>query len=227
MKEREIAVIGVGKFGREVIRNLSKNRKNYIVAIDSKEESIKLSEGHDISYIGPLGEDRFLRELNLDTIDIFVVGIGEDIETSLLTCSYLINEFPKSRVIAKASTERHEKILESIGISEIINIEKEAAKKSSFRIMNPYFRSEALKSSDITEIGDDFVSLKVKVPAELLNVKVSDLQLRELENINIPIFERKGKIDIVTGNTKFLKGDEFFIIGKNKRVTDFLKATQK
>jgi trk system potassium uptake protein TrkA len=89
MAKKEIAIVGVGRFGSSVIEKIKDIPHLDIIAIDSNEEHLKKEDNLSKYYIGNAAEDNFLNSLGLDSVDVFVVGIGDNIQASLLIASII------------------------------------------------------------------------------------------------------------------------------------------
>ncbi len=224
MKKKEIVIIGAGKFGSAIIENLKDNRKFKIYLIDNNEKTLKkFSDVVDKVYHGDSSDERFIKDIGVDSADIFVIGIGDNIQNSILTSSIILKNF-KGRIICKSSNAQHEDILRKIGIKEIVNPEAEAAKRAYFRIMNPINELKYLEKYNneiyVTEFEGHISLLKFPAKKEWINKKIKDLKI---ENISIVlIYKSNQRPIIVKGDTKIEEGDFLLVIGKNSNIINFL-----
>ncbi len=221
MKKLEIVVIGAGKFGTAFIEEVKRiNSKNKIIVIDSDEDKLQAIDGiADKIFIGNSTNEKFMKEIGIDDADVFVVGIGTNMENSMLTASLIKQSF-KGRIIAKAVNERHEDILEKIGITEIVNPEAMAAKGTALRILNPLYKFKNDGDFNTIEFEDEISFIKVKPKHEWQNTYVKDLKLPK--NISIILLYRDNEVVVVNGDSKILENDLLWIIGKNKELEEIL-----
>ena len=224
--KKEVVIIGAGKFGSAIIENLKDAKKFRIILIDNNEDTLKeFKDSVDKVYLGDAGNEKFLKEIGIDQADIFVVGIGENIQSSVLAASTIKENF-KGRIICKASNKQHEDILRKIGITEIVSPERAAAKRAFFRIMSPIHNLEIINSMDdnggefATEFEGDISIVKVPLKKGWINSEVKSLKISS--NISIIIVYRKDTIIIAKGNTRLLNGDILLVLGKNKELVNFL-----
>lgn len=120
------AVIGVGRFGFHIAQGLAKEGVN-VTAVDNDPEQIKeIGEYVQDAIILDSTDMYALKEAGIGNMDVAIVSIGEDIESSLLTVMAL-KELGVETVIAKAITEIHGKILSKLNVTKVVYPEKESA----------------------------------------------------------------------------------------------------
>ena len=132
----KFAVIGLGSFGSNVAKTLYE-RKNEVLAVDvSKEkiEEVKAFVSHAVNMDAADNEN--LQALGIKEMDVVVVSLGPDMEASILTVLYL-HEIGVKRIVAKALTEDHAKILEAVGATEVIYPEKDMAIRTALKLSCP------------------------------------------------------------------------------------------
>lgn len=132
----KFAVIGLGSFGFNVAKTLYK-KENEVVAIDSDKEKIEAVKdfvSHAVQMDSANKEN--LEALGLKEMDVIVVSLGPEMEASILTVLFL-HELGAKRIVAKALTEDHAKVLEAVGATEVIYPEKDMAIKTALRLNSP------------------------------------------------------------------------------------------
>lgn len=117
--KKQCLVIGLGIFGMCVAKKLSEEGVE-VLAIDKNiklvEKASKFVEKAICMDITSLDS---LNNLNVDDFDIGVVGIGENLSVSVLTCLAL-KESKIKYIIAKVGNNLHKEVLEKLGIDEIV-----------------------------------------------------------------------------------------------------------
>ncbi|NIM59253.1 MAG: NAD(P)-binding domain-containing protein [Candidatus Aminicenantes bacterium] len=132
----KFAVIGLGSFGSNIAKTLCE-KGNEVLAVDKDKEKIKEVKdfvSHAISMDAADKEN--LQALGIKDMDVVIVSLGPEMEASILTVLYL-NEMKVKRIVAKALTEDHAKILEAVGATEVIYPEKDMAIKTALRLCCP------------------------------------------------------------------------------------------
>lgn len=132
----KFAVIGLSSFGANVAKTLYE-KGNEVLAVDSdkdKIEEVKTFVSHAVHMASDDKEN--LLALGIQDMDVVIVSLGPDMESSILTVLYL-HEIRAGRIVAKALNEDHAKILEAVGATEVIFPEKDMAIKTALRLSNP------------------------------------------------------------------------------------------
>lgn len=133
----KFAVIGLSSFGANVAKTLYE-KGNEVLAVDSdkdKIEEVKTFVSHAVHMASDDKEN--LLALGIQDMDVVIVSLGPDMESSILTVLYL-HEIRAGRIVAKALNEDHAKILEAVGATEVIFPEKDMAIKTARRLSNPH-----------------------------------------------------------------------------------------
>lgn len=132
----KFAVIGLGSFGSNVAKTLYE-KKNEVLVVDSdkeKIEAVKTFVSHAVHMDAADKEN--LQALGIQEMDVVIVSLGPEMESSILTVLYL-HEIGVKRIVAKALTEDHAKILEAVGATEVIYPEKDMALRTALKLSSP------------------------------------------------------------------------------------------
>jgi len=132
----KIAVIGLGSFGFQIAKTLA-DYGHEVTAIDmdrSRIDSIKSKVDVAVCMNSTNRED--LESLGIQEMNYVVVSLGPALEPSILTVHYL-NELGVKKIVAKALSQDHAKILEAVGASEVIYPEKDMAVKTAMKLAYP------------------------------------------------------------------------------------------
>jgi trk system potassium uptake protein TrkA len=179
---KKVAVIGVGNFGAHLAVTLAKQGAE-VLAIDSSMD--RLEDVKDkVTYTVRLDstEEKALREQGLTELDAVIVAIGDDFEATLLTIVALQNIGVK-RIIARATTKTHERILRHLGIEEVISPAVEAAERLADSLM---YRGVI----DSLELSSDYSIVEVNAPEAFIGKSLGELQLRETFDVNLITIKR-------------------------------------
>ena len=126
MGKHEFAVIGLGRFGRNVALTLEQNG-HQVLGIDENEELVQeLAPYLTQAVILDSTSMEALKAVDIMSFDTVVVAIGTDFEANILT-TVLLKELGVNRVICKAPTLQQEKILQRLGADEVVMPERESA----------------------------------------------------------------------------------------------------
>ncbi len=182
--KKEIAVIGLGVFGREIAICLEQ-KGNSVLAVDiSIEEVDAIKDYVTAAVVADITDENALMELDVAKFDIVILGIGENFEGLVLGTTYL-KKMGVQHIIARAATEIQQEILLRIGADEVILPEKQSAAHLAARISVPNIMEflELDKNINLTEIHVDH---------RLAGKTLVELNLRKKHHITALVLKRKG-----------------------------------
>lgn len=167
---KQFVVIGLGNFGFGVANRLAQIGHE-VLAIDSNEARIDhIKDKVTQAVVGDVKDKDMLHELVPNPVDAVVVGLGDSIEASILCVLYL-KELGVKRVIAKASSDDHGRILESIGTSEVIYPERDAAVRLAEKLNAP------TSVLDYIELSPEYGIVDVATPDAFVGKTLKQLAL--------------------------------------------------
>lgn len=224
--KRQFAVIGLGRFGYSVAESLVQKGCE-VLAIDREEAKIQaISDIATFAVQCDATDERALKAVSTQNVDMAVVSIGENIEASILIVQTL-HEMGITSIIAKAVTNIHGKILSNLGVTEVIYPERDAAIRLAHRLVSP-------KVLDYLELAPGYSVEEVAVPDRLSGMSIKETKIRELHNLNI-IGIKKQVNRMIKGKLKkedtfnftplpsdmIEKGDVLVMIGKEHDLDGF------
>lgn len=216
--KREFAVIGLGRFGGSICRELSKEGME-VLAIDSTEA--KVNEYRNIAshaVIADATDEKVLKELGIRNIDHVIVAIGEDIQASILT-TLMLKELGIKKITVKAQNDYHEKVLTKIGADQVIHPERDMGKKIAHSIIS----SNIL---DHLELSDDHSIVEIKAGKKIVGKTLIDLDIRANYGCNVVAIKSMASNDINVSpmaTEEIKEGDTLVIIGADKDISRFEK----
>ncbi|SCG54833.1 potassium channel family protein [Micromonospora inositola] len=161
-----IVVIGLGRFGSHLADSLT-SLDHEVLAVDRSQERVQhWSERLDRVVQADASEEDVLRQLGVADFGRVVVALGASVEASVLTVLAL-TELGVPQIWARANSEKHAKILRSMGAHHVIFPEAETGERVAHLIVS--------KMLDFIEFGDDFAIAKVRVPDGMVGRPVREL----------------------------------------------------
>ena len=209
----KFAVIGLGSFGSNIAKTLYA-KKQEILAVDKdkeKIEEVKTFVSHAVSMDAANKEN--LKALGIEEMDTVIVSLGPDLEASILTVLYL-HEIGAKRIIAKALTEDHAKILEAVGATEVIFPEKDMAIKTASRLISP-------NVLEYLPLLSDFGIQEIAPPEKYIGKTLRELDLRNKYGVQIIAVKEliPEKITFVPHADFVIKDSDILIIlGEEKKL---------
>jgi trk system potassium uptake protein TrkA len=165
---KQFVVIGLGNFGFAVATRLAQIGHE-VLAIDLDEARIDSIKDHVTqAVVGDAKNKDSLRELIPNPVDAVIVGLGDSVEASILCVLYL-KEFGVKRTIAKASSDDHGRILESI--------ERNAALRLAEKLNAP------TSVIDYIELSPEYSIIDVATPDDFVGKTLKQLALPKKQGI--------------------------------------------
>jgi trk system potassium uptake protein TrkA len=134
--KKQFAVIGLGNFGFYLASGLSQ-KGHEVLGIDINPRQVQeIRDQVSRAVIADATDPQALRELELEKMDAVVVSIGSILNNSILA-TLNVKDMGVKRVVAKAVSDSHGRILQKIGADEIYFPEKDIALTAAQRLDNP------------------------------------------------------------------------------------------
>ena len=206
---KSILLIGVGRFGRHIVRKLN-TMNHQVMAVDHNEERIQsiLSEVTS-AQIGDSTNEEFLNSLGIGNFDACIVTIGDNFQNSLETV-YLLKELGARKIIARASREIQEKFLLKNGADEVVYPEKQMAAWTAIRCASDYIL-------DYIELDNDYSIYELAIPNEWCGKTILELDIRKKYKINILGIRENGELNMsITPNTVLNSNKSMLVLGNEK-----------
>jgi len=215
---KQFAIIGLGNFGYYLATQLYK-KGHEVMAIDKKPNLVQeIKDKVNQAIVADATERKTLEAMGLEQMDAAVVCIGSVLSNSILTTLNL-KDIGVKRVLAKALSEAHGRILYKIGASEVFFPEKDLALSLARRIDNP-------NMIDYLPFLEGFSIIELSPPKDFIGKTLQELNL--INRLGIQIIAVKQVIEdqlILIPTAKFVikDSDILIMLGRNESL-DILKA---
>ncbi len=213
---KEFVVIGLGRFGSSIVRELIAQGAN-VMAIDSSQERVDdFAQIATQAVVADTTDESVIKSLGLWNFEHVIVAIGEDIQSSILT-TLILKELGVPQITAKANNDYHEKVLRKIGADFVVHPERDMG----IRIANNMLSSNVL---DYLELSDEHSIMEIRVSDRIAGRSLVDLDIRAKYDINIVGIKRGEQILISPSPTDpILIGDILLVIGADVDINRFMK----
>ncbi len=219
MKKKQIAVIGLGRFGTSMAQTLFDMGYD-VLAIDKDEEIIQsISDSVTHAVQADATDEAALRALGLRNFDVAVVTIGDDIQSSILI-TLLCKEMGIQHVVSKAQNDLHAKVLYKIGADRVVFPERDMA----MRVAHNLVSSNIL---DYIELSPDYSLVEITALPLWENKSLRDLDMRVRFGINVMAIKHGKEVNISPkGDDIIRRGDVLVVIGKIENINRLGKPHQ-
>lgn len=208
---KEIAVIGLGKFGSSVAKAYAQAGGN-VLAIDNDEEKIQeISTFVTYAVKADVTDADVVRTLGLSNVDVAVVAITDSLEASVMA-TILSKEEGVPYVMAKVQNEVHAKVLRKVGADKLIFPEKEMGIRIAKNIQLNLFM-------DLVDLSDRHSIIEIKTPKGWTGKNLKELDARKKYGINIIGLKVNGSIEVnISPEMPLTENMVLIVIGENDRI---------
>ena len=218
MKRKQFGVIGLGRFGSAMAVTLTELGHD-VIGVDGDESRVQqLADVITHALQIDATDDKALRAAGIHDVEVAVVSIGENIESSLLVVMQL-RELGVRTIVAKAVTPLHGRILEKLGVSRVIFPEREMAIRIAHSLVMP-------NVIDYIELSRDFSIVEVPAPEAFVGRTLKQLELRPRLGLTLIAIKRKsGESGAVVTNIApaadetIRSGDILALLGSNENLS--------
>lgn len=208
---KTFAVIGLGRFGSSLATTLYK-MGHEVLAVDEDEQKVEdIIEYVTHAVQADARDEHALKELGIRNFDVVVVAIGQDVQSSILV-TVMLKDMGVQRVVSKARTELHGKVLHRVGADKVVFPERDMGERVA----------RALVSDNIIEqihLSPEYSVAELIAPPVFINKSLKDVDFRKELGVTILAIRRDNDIIISPGaNTVVLEKDILVAIGRNEKL---------
>lgn len=212
-----ILVVGLGRFGGQVAASLVR-LGHEVLAID-QDDGIVQRWSDRLTYVvqADSTDEDALAQLGVADLHRAIVGIGTDIEASVLTVLAL-TEIGVRDIWAKAITAKHGKILSAVGADHVIYPEAAMGERVAHLI--------ASRMLDFIEFDDGYAIAKLQAPEEAIGRTLAESALRSKYGITVVGVKMTGSdFTYARPETMVYGGALLIVAGKTPEVERFAAVT--
>lgn len=208
MKKMQFAIIGLGRFGSSLVKALV-SMGHEVLAMDTGEDRVQ--EVADIATHAVEADsmdENVLRSLGIANFDVVVVAIGENIQANILT-AIMLKELGVKKVVAKAQTELHGRVLEKMGVDLVVYPERDMAVKLAQTLVSH-------NVLDLINLSPEYSLVESTTPHRLVGHNLEALNLRRDYQVSILAIKRGEHIIVAPGPGEMIQArDLLLMIGKS------------
>lgn len=210
---KQFAVIGLGRFGSSLALTLA--RMGYdVLAVDTNEEKVnnimdRVTHAVQVDAM----DEQALRALGIRNFDVVIVAIGQDVQSNILV-TVMLKDMGVKKVVSKAITELHGKVLERVGADKVIFPERDMGVRVA----------QALVSKNIMDqinLSPDYSIIEMTAPDGLSGKTLAEGALRVKHGVTVLAIRRGNDVIISPGAKQVVReGDVLVVVGRNNKLKD-------
>jgi len=216
MAHKSFAVIGLGQFGRSIVKELADNGMD-VIAIDSNEEVAKeVANELPTTFIADSTDERALKELGIGDVDAAIVAFGDNQEASVLT-TVILRELGVKNIIVRVDNDYYVPIMKKLGATEVITPQKAAGTALANRIGNEDFQ-------EFYKLDNKYSVVSIIINPGFFPQTLKDMNPKNVYGVNVVLIRRGNKSFVPGGNDSVLPDDVVYVVGTSKEIYAFREA---
>ena len=218
----KVAVVGLGLFGKSLAVNLARSGIE-VIAIDANVELVDdVKDEVAVAVKLDATDEKELRAQAVHEVDVLVASIGDNFEANQLLV-ILAKQMGIKRVLARAPSAVHERILKMIGADEIVLPEQQAAEDLSRKLAQPSLKG-------YFELIEGYSVAEIEAPVAFHGKSLSELELKQKHKVNLIAIKRPSPTDegrpsinaVPLGTDVLQKGDILAVAGRDEDLKGLL-----
>jgi trk system potassium uptake protein TrkA len=208
-----VLVVGLGRFGTALATTLM-DLGHEVLGVDSDPENVQRNADvltHVVE--ADATDEEVMEQLGAGEFGRAVVGIGTDLEASILTTSVLVSlQVPD--IWAKAITAPHGRILERVGAHHVVFPEHDMGRRVAHLVTG--------RMIEFVQLDEGFALVELRPPRQVVGRSLGDAQVRTRYGITVVCIKPKGgSFTYATPDTVPGPNDILVVAGETDRVKGF------
>ncbi|MCL1897299.1 MAG: TrkA family potassium uptake protein [Micrococcales bacterium] len=209
-----VLVIGLGRFGSRLALTVEQLGRE-VLAVERDPDVIRRWSGRLPLVEADATDSTALEQLGARDFPVAVVGVGTQLEASVLITSNLV-DMGLSQVWAKAISTEHARILRRIGASQVILPEADAGVRVAHLVSG--------RLLDFIEFEDGFTIVKMHPPKETIGFTLAQSKIQSKYGVHVIGVKSPGQdFEYSTAETKVSSQDILIVSGDTDLLDRFAR----
>ncbi|HEY5556525.1 TrkA family potassium uptake protein [Acetobacterium sp.] len=220
MKEKQFAVLGLGRFGEALAITLSELGCNVIVVDKDADKIQNIANLVTYAVQADVSDINALKSIGLKNVDAVVVSITSDINSSIMG---IVNaqELGINEIYGKANNAQHEKVLLKLGVKKVFSPERDMGERVAHNLFSGDF-------IDILELDTNHSIVEVEILHAWEGKTLEELDLRSDYGLNVIAIRTLDVLNASPLASNVINhGDKLIVMGENKSINGINKLSKK
>ncbi|MCX7805661.1 MAG: TrkA family potassium uptake protein [Planctomycetota bacterium] len=174
---RRFLILGLGTFGSHLARRLVENGCEVVGVDRSQDVADELRSELAQVHMFDVTDRKALESLSVREFDAVAVSLGDRMDSTILSAMYL-KELGAKRVVAKAVTLDHAKILRHVGADEVVFPERDMALRLAARLAWPNVLEDL-------RLAPGYSILEIAPAPEIVGKSLGESRIRNRYNVHV------------------------------------------
>lgn len=218
--EKHVVVVGYGRNGDQVVKELMQYGSNMVV-VDENHEIVINNMGSPIRFIeGDATDDEVLIKADIKTAISLITTLPNDADNLFVVLTARALN-PALKIISRASSDSSEKKLRMAGVDSVVMPERVGGAHMATLVSKPdvvefleHLTLHDTPTAQLTEI------MSSELPVEFMNKPIIEIGIRRKSGANIIGFKTAGGDLIInpTKDTKLVPNSKLFVLGTKDQI---------
>jgi trk system potassium uptake protein TrkA len=210
----KFCVIGLGRFGQQVVKTLHENGAE-VLAVDTLQSNIASIKNYTAQAICVTVHDEpTLEAIGVDEMDVIIIAIGENFSESILIAAILKKRSTKYKVIARATGQVQKEIFKLIGVDQVISPEEETAIELADTLSYPF--------TNLARLDANFSVGLIATPAKFIGKTIAETLLYNKYGISCFAVKKNDAYQSVDQTYVIAKDDLLAVSCNSKTIAELL-----
>lgn len=213
-KNKQFAVIGLGRFGIAVTKSLVDNGCD-VLCCDKRMSVIKQMEPYVTKAVQlDVMEENAIEAIGLNNFDVVIIAIGCSFESSVMATMYA-KEAGVKTVIVKAQNMAEKKILEKLGADKVVMPEMDSGRRLAINLVTT-------NVVEYISFSEEYGMAEIAPQKEWINKSLADSNIRAKYGFNVVAIKEDDHVMVSpTASTIIKENHILVIIGENKKIQKY------
>ncbi len=203
-KRKQVAVIGLGRFGTAVARLLYE-RGHEVLGLDGSAEVIADATTYTTHAVQvDATDEQSLVELGLPEFDVGIVAIRVPVESSIVA-TLLLKQLGLPYVIARSHSDIHTEILRRVGADRVVFPEHDMGLQVAHTFASP-------NVLDYIDITPEYGISKIRPPQHWIGKTLGALRLRERYDLHLLVLYHGSTVFFDPADAEIIDEDDRLVI---------------
>jgi trk system potassium uptake protein TrkA len=213
-KNMKFCVIGLGRFGRQVVKTLHENGAE-VLAVDTLEVNIEAIKNYTAQAVCvKVHDEPTLEAIGIDEMDVIIIAIGEDFAQSILIAAILKKRSNRYKVIARATGQLQKDIFKLIGVDQVFCPEEETAIELADTLSYPF--------TNLARLDANFLVGLIATPEKFIGKTIAETLLYDKYGITCFAVKNNDAYKSINQSYVIVKNDLLVVSGHNKKIEELL-----
>jgi trk system potassium uptake protein TrkA len=224
--KKNIAIIGLGRFGLKLVECLSKLDVE-IIAIDNDVKAVsKASDFTSNVVVCDSTNESSLKEAGLKNIDHAIVAFGQDLPINLsktIITTLILSSMNIKEITVRLDDNKYQPVLKKMGATDFIS----PLQLASERLAN---KVAAINFIDYFNVSNEYNVVEIRVNSEFKSLSIAELDTPKKFDTNIILIKRINDLFMPKGTDNILPNDIIFSFGTMegiRKLDSYLNKSRK